>query len=164
MCCVVMNVLFEFVKGQREKVATNTIHILTDSHLSISNVATLCLCDHVLQFSSVCFLFLFSNQTARGKVIDPLLSNKYIEYHHYLSRLCVPLIPSGYYRVYQLISQPFLIAVHKEINVISSIGIDLFTMAIISVYKEENSNNLEMVRLPELSLNVNCCPVSFHLI
>ena len=41
----------------------------------------------------------------------------------------------GFYRVYQLVSQPFLIAVHKTVNVISSTGIDLFVVTIISVYR-----------------------------
>jgi len=56
---------------------------------------------------------------------------------------------TGFYRVYQLASQPFLIAVHKTVNVISSTGIDLFLVTIIAVFKENVESDLEMVVLTE---------------
>ena len=52
---------------------------------------------------------------------------------------------TGFYRVYQLISQPFLIAVRKTVNVVSSTGINLFTVTIIAVFKENAASDLEMV-------------------
>jgi len=51
--------------------------------------------------------------------------------------------------VYQLISQPFLIAVRKTVNVISSTGINLFTVTVIAVYKEDLAADLELVLLTE---------------
>jgi len=56
---------------------------------------------------------------------------------------------NGFYRVYQLISQPFLIAVEKTVNVVSSTGINLFTVTIIAVFKEDAASDLEMVVLTE---------------
>jgi len=56
---------------------------------------------------------------------------------------------TGFYRVYQLASQPFLIAVHKTVNVISSTGIDLFVVTIIAVFKENINSDLQMVVLTE---------------
>ena len=47
--------------------------------------------------------------------------------------------------MYQLISQPFLIAVKKTVNVVSSTGINLFTVTIIAVFKEDVASDLEMV-------------------
>ena len=43
----------------------------------------------------------------------------------------------GFYRVYQLISQPFVIAVSSVVNVLGSTDINLMTMSIIAVYKED---------------------------
>ena len=57
-----------------------------------------------------------------------------------------PFYVSGFYRVYQLASQPFVIAVHKTVNVISQTGIDLFVVTIIAVFKENMEADLEMVR------------------
>jgi len=59
------------------------------------------------------------------------------------------LTDTGFYRVYQLISQPFLIAVRKTVNVISSTGINLFTVTVIAVYKEDLAADLELVLLTE---------------
>lgn len=52
---------------------------------------------------------------------------------------------SGFYRVYQLLSQPFIIAVHKTVNVISSTGINLYVVTIIAVFKENMEADLKMV-------------------
>ena len=64
--------------------------------------------------------------------------------------------------MYQLASQPFLIAVHKTVNVISSTGIDLFVVTIIAVFKENVEADLEMVSIHSLrpsilSLNATPC-------
>eukprot|EP01083_Nonionella_stella_P168242 567431_1 len=45
-----------------------------------------------------------------------------------------PTLDRGYYRVYQSLSVPFIIAIQKQVNIISSAGIDLFEIAIIGVY------------------------------
>eukprot|EP01084_Bolivina_argentea_P181074 312767_1 len=45
---------------------------------------------------------------------------------------------SGFYRVYQLISSPFTIGISKSSSIISSTGINLFTMSLVAVYKEDN--------------------------
>ena len=47
-------------------------------------------------------------------------------------------IDIGYYYVYQLLSYPFTISISKTINVISQTGISLFTITMISIYKQEN--------------------------
>eukprot|EP01084_Bolivina_argentea_P143565 252052_1 len=44
----------------------------------------------------------------------------------------------GYYRIYQLYSAPFILAVHKTINVLSSTGISIFTITFVAVYKQQN--------------------------
>eukprot|EP01083_Nonionella_stella_P075214 204341_1 len=56
---------------------------------------------------------------------------------------------TGYYRVYQSLSAPFVIAVRKQINIISSVGIDLFVMSIIAVYKDDVEEDWHMVLLTE---------------
>ena len=48
---------------------------------------------------------------------------------------------TGFYRVYQLISQPFAISVSKSSSIISSTGINLFTMSLVAVYKQDNEDN-----------------------
>lgn len=65
-----------------------------------------------------------------------LLTSQLVTYH---ITTCARPPLSGYYRVYQLISQPFFIAVRKAVTVISSIGIDLFAVTIIAVYKRDIS-------------------------
>ena len=47
-------------------------------------------------------------------------------------------IDIGYYYVYQLLSYPFIISISKTVNIISKTGISLFTLTMISVYKQEN--------------------------
>eukprot|EP01083_Nonionella_stella_P316842 1151040_1 len=56
---------------------------------------------------------------------------------------------TGYYRVYQSLSVPFVIAVRKQVNIISSVGIDLFVITIIAVYKEDEESDWRMVVLTE---------------
>ena len=56
---------------------------------------------------------------------------------------------TGYYRVYQQLSAPFFIAVSKTANVLSSVGIDLFIISIIGVYKQDADSEFKMVVLTE---------------
>ena len=44
---------------------------------------------------------------------------------------------TGFYRVYQLLSQPFVIAISSVVNVLGSTGINVMTMSVIAVYKED---------------------------
>ena len=55
----------------------------------------------------------------------------------------------GYYRVYQLLSQPFIISVSKSVYVLSSTGINLMTISIISVYKQDKENTFKLIVLTE---------------
>ena len=66
-------------------------------------------------------------------VVSPLLKNS----------------DSGYYRVYQLLSAPFVIAVRKVVNIISSVGINIFTATIIAVYKEDLETDFRLVIMTE---------------
>eukprot|EP01083_Nonionella_stella_P048819 130317_1 len=56
---------------------------------------------------------------------------------------------SGYYRAYQLLSAPFVIAVRKTVNVISSVGINIFMATIIAVYKEDLETDFRLIILTE---------------
>ena len=56
---------------------------------------------------------------------------------------------SGYYRIYQLLSAPFVVAVRKSIHVLQPVGIRLFTMSIIAVYKERKMNDFRLVVVTE---------------
>ena len=56
---------------------------------------------------------------------------------------------SGFYRIYQLLSAPFVIAVQKTIHVLQPVGIRLFTMSIIAVYKEKQQNDFRLVVVTE---------------
>eukprot|EP01083_Nonionella_stella_P299278 1015917_1 len=55
----------------------------------------------------------------------------------------------GFYRVYQLLSQPFMIVVSKTVYVLSDVGINLLTMHIIAVFKEDDGSTFELVVLTE---------------
>ena len=55
----------------------------------------------------------------------------------------------GYYRVYQILSQPFVIAVSSVVNVLGSTGINLMTLSVIAVYKEDADNDFKLVLLTE---------------
>jgi len=55
----------------------------------------------------------------------------------------------GYYRVYQLLSQPFVLSVKKNIQVIGAAGINLFTISVIAVFKEEDATVFKLVLLTE---------------
>lgn len=55
----------------------------------------------------------------------------------------------GFYRVYQLLSAPFVIALRSQINIISSVGINLFTITVIAVYKEELESDFRLIVLTE---------------
>eukprot|EP01083_Nonionella_stella_P125390 379226_1 len=55
----------------------------------------------------------------------------------------------GYYRVYQLLSQPFMIVLSKTVYVLGDVGINLFTMDIIAVFKEDEENTFRLVVLTE---------------
>ena len=60
---------------------------------------------------------------------------------------------TGVYRVYQLVSQPFVVSFQKMVNVLSSTGIQLFRMSILAVYKEggleTNDNVFRLILLTE---------------
>eukprot|EP01084_Bolivina_argentea_P267952 455010_1 len=58
---------------------------------------------------------------------------------------------SGYYRVYQLLSVPFTIAISKTVNVIGAAGINVMTMSVIAVYKEGEMNTFKLIFLTESS-------------
>ena len=60
-----------------------------------------------------------------------------------------PTMDFGYYRVYQLISQPFVIAVSSVVNVLGSTGINLMTLSVIAVYKEDAETDFKLVLLTE---------------
>eukprot|EP01084_Bolivina_argentea_P055791 102218_1 len=51
----------------------------------------------------------------------------------------------GYYRVYQLLSQPFVISVSKTIHVLGSTGINLMTISVIAVYKEDYEDTFRLI-------------------
>eukprot|EP01083_Nonionella_stella_P029707 81691_1 len=55
----------------------------------------------------------------------------------------------GYYRVYQLVSQPFEIVISKTVYVLGDVGINLLTMDIIAVYKEGEENTFRLIVLTE---------------
>eukprot|EP01083_Nonionella_stella_P295588 1004556_1 len=55
----------------------------------------------------------------------------------------------GFYRVYQSLSAPFVIAVAKQVSIISSVGINLFVLTIIAVYKEDFETDWRMILLTE---------------
>eukprot|EP01083_Nonionella_stella_P128770 390248_1 len=55
----------------------------------------------------------------------------------------------GFYRVYQLISQPFQIVISKTVYVLGDVGINLLTMDIIAVYKEGEENTFRLIVLTE---------------
>ena len=55
----------------------------------------------------------------------------------------------GYYRVYQILSQPFVIAVSSVVHVLGSTGINLMTLSVIAVYKEDADNDFTLVLLTE---------------
>ena len=56
---------------------------------------------------------------------------------------------TGFYRIYQLLSAPFIVAVHKTIHVLQPVGIRLFTMSVIAVYKERKMNDFRLVLVTE---------------
>lgn len=62
--------------------------------------------------------------------------------------------------MYQLASVPFMMAVHKTVNALSQTGIDLFTVSIIAVYKENVLSEWTLVVLSEsadfLALSAPC--------
>ena len=60
-----------------------------------------------------------------------------------------PTSDFGYYRVYQILSQPFVIAVSSVVNVLGSTGINLMTLSVIAVYKEDADNDFKLVLLTE---------------
>ena len=45
--------------------------------------------------------------------------------------------------MYQLISQPFVIAVHKTVNVVSSTGMNLFVATLIAVFRTEFTSDTQ---------------------
>eukprot|EP01083_Nonionella_stella_P298909 1014410_1 len=55
----------------------------------------------------------------------------------------------GYYYIYQLYSAPFVIAVRRTVNVLSSTGISLFTMTVVAVYKQEAQSSYKLIVLTE---------------
>ena len=55
----------------------------------------------------------------------------------------------GYYRVYQLLSQPFVISIASVVNVLGSTGINLMTMSVVAVYKEDKETDFKLVLLTE---------------
>eukprot|EP00484_Ammonia_sp_Unknown_P026491 CAMPEP_0197029876 /NCGR_PEP_ID=MMETSP1384-20130603/9233_1 /TAXON_ID=29189 /ORGANISM="Ammonia sp." /LENGTH=533 /DNA_ID=CAMNT_0042459119 /DNA_START=105 /DNA_END=1703 /DNA_ORIENTATION=+ len=55
----------------------------------------------------------------------------------------------GYYRVYQLLSQPFIITINKNVYVLNYAEINLLTMSIIAVYKEDAESVFKLVVLTE---------------
>eukprot|EP01083_Nonionella_stella_P058458 153076_1 len=55
----------------------------------------------------------------------------------------------GFYRVYQLVSQPFQIVISKTVYVLGDVGINLLTMDIIAVYKEDAENTFRLIVLTE---------------
>eukprot|EP01084_Bolivina_argentea_P107624 192420_1 len=65
----------------------------------------------------------------------------------------------GYYYVYQLLSFPFVMSIKKNINILSSSGISLFTLTFVAVYKEDNESKYTLILLTEaadyLFLTVN---------
>ena len=56
---------------------------------------------------------------------------------------------TGYYRIYQLLSKPFVIAIEKSIQVLGSTGINVLSMSIIAVYKEDGANTFRLIVLTE---------------
>jgi len=56
---------------------------------------------------------------------------------------------TGFYRAYQLVSAPFVVAIHKTIMVLEPIGINLFTMSILAVYKEDAQSDFVLVVITE---------------
>eukprot|EP01084_Bolivina_argentea_P165840 288033_1 len=55
----------------------------------------------------------------------------------------------GFYRVYQLLSQPFVIAVSSTVHVLGSTGINLMTMSVIAVYKEDFATDFKLILMTE---------------
>lgn len=55
----------------------------------------------------------------------------------------------GYYRVYQVLSQPFVITVNRNVYVLDSTGINVLTISIIAVYKEDGASVFKLVILTE---------------
>eukprot|EP01083_Nonionella_stella_P084379 233577_1 len=60
-----------------------------------------------------------------------------------------PKMDFGWYRVYQLLSQPFQIVVSKTTYVLGSVGINLLTMDVVAVYKEDQENTFRLIFLTE---------------
>eukprot|EP01084_Bolivina_argentea_P023327 43508_1 len=54
-----------------------------------------------------------------------------------------------FYRVYQLISQPFVIQISKSVYVIGKTGINVMTLSIIAVYKEDQDTDYTLILLTE---------------
>ena len=55
----------------------------------------------------------------------------------------------GFYRVYQILSQPFIITISSVVNVLGSTGINLMTLSVIAVYKEDQETDFKLVLLSE---------------
>eukprot|EP01083_Nonionella_stella_P096481 271266_1 len=58
-------------------------------------------------------------------------------------------VDTGFYRIYQLLSAPFVVAIHKTIEVLQPIGIRLFTMSVIAVYKENDQHDFRLAVVTE---------------
>jgi hypothetical protein len=54
-----------------------------------------------------------------------------------------------FYRVYQVLSAPFIISIAKTVTILSQAGVNLLTMSIIAVYKQDRENTFNLVFLTE---------------
>ena len=52
---------------------------------------------------------------------------------------------TGFYRVFQLLSQPFVIAMCRVINVYGSTGVNLMILSVIAVYKDDKETDFKLI-------------------
>eukprot|EP01084_Bolivina_argentea_P200679 343134_1 len=55
----------------------------------------------------------------------------------------------GYYRVYQIYSQPWVIAVSSSVYVLGQVGVNLISIGIIGVYKQDQETDFKLVIITE---------------
>ena len=58
-------------------------------------------------------------------------------------------LASGYYRVYESLSVPFVLTVHKTTDLVSSDGADIFTASIIGVNRDYGNSSFHLFVLTE---------------
>eukprot|EP01084_Bolivina_argentea_P158508 276106_1 len=109
-------------------------------------------CDRINYFGSFSWFDLQTsckNPQTNKKSVDILVDNDWINltgtvYINIISPLTKD-IDSGMYRIYELTNEEFTIAVSKSVNIISSTGISLYKISIMTINTEQGEFKLDII-------------------